>query len=74
MQLLSQDQRFQLANRLLDIVQTVMTKEIDHTIKPEPSFQVNMPKDDESVVEEFDRNLESHALSFLNIEGDDDGK
>jgi hypothetical protein len=73
MHLLNQDQRFQLANRLLDIVQTLMVKETAAETPPDAFFQGNIPSDDFKV-DEFDKNLEDHALNFLNIEGDEDGQ
>ena len=72
MPLLSQDQRFLLANRLCDVLQTLLVKESQTPVTTQTVFQGNIPSDD-AKVEEFDRRLEESALNFLNIEGDDNG-
>jgi hypothetical protein len=72
MQLLTQDQRFQIANRMLDMIQTLLVKQTDAPSTPEVAIGVNMSQDDFKV-DEFDKELGNHALSFLTIEGDEDG-
>ena len=75
MQLLSQDQRFQIATRLLDMLQILLVKETTNQATPEPLVQGNMNQDD-AKLQEYDQKLEGLAMNFINVihEGDEDGK
>ena len=75
MQLLSQDQRFQIATRLLDMLQILLVKETTNQAAPEPLVQGNMNQDD-AKLQEYDQKLEGLAMNFINVihEGDEDGK
>lgn len=72
--LLTPDQRYQLANRLLDIIQSIMIKEKAPSAPQGATIPAKIPSDAFDSTD-FDAHIEQSALSFLKInEGEDDGE